>query len=205
MLVYRHTSKPKKSSVTESTPEVRKCHTRGALSARQASLPTQQRQLLVSLHATRATTLLQHYIGGRSLAMAEITAADAKRMSCARLTKLKLFRLVEADRREPCAKCRPQIKRGMGSAAIAGKEWYGQPAEVSRRAGPPSPTLQPYPVCRTSLVVLTVGALIDLWQCLRGRARGRATRLRDAALEHDAPLVLRLPTTVRCAETPAVA
>ena len=132
--------------------------------------------------------------------MAEITAEDAKSMSCAKLTKLNLFRLVAADRGEPCGYCRGPIKRGHGDCGRCNqmeKEAtpWSKPSRHKHKEqpAPPSPTLQPYPVCRTSLVVPTAEDALSIYGNVYtgGQVRERQG-YKTPRLEHRHPLVLQL-------------
>jgi len=105
--------------------------------------------------------------------MAEITAEAAKSMSCTKLTKLGLYDLVAADRGEPCPECKKLIKRGFGDAGLCTLKVVAT-MERSRRTKKkdpaPSPTLQPYPVCRTSLVVPTAEDALSIYgPCYAGK------------------------------------
>ena len=111
-------------------------------------------------------SLLQHYIGGRSLAMAEITADDAKRMSCTKLTKLNLFHLVAADRGEPCGYCAYPIKEGRSDSSRCSEKVAPPPVERSRRTKKeqtPSPTLKRYPVVEKSLLMPTTSEALMVY------------------------------------------
>ena len=151
----------------------------------------------VTRHTSHHTgALLQHYIGGRSLAMAEITADDAKHMSCAKLTKLGCWYLVEADRGEPCGSCRYPIKQGYGDNVRCSEKAAPPAAQRSRRTKKdqaPAPTLQPYPVCRTSPILPTVDEAVTVYGAsYAGKRVEQRQGYETPRREHRTPLVLQL-------------
>jgi len=127
--------------------------------------------------------------------MAEITIDDAKRMSCTKLTKLKLFHLVEADRGEPCTECARAIRKGKGDCGLC-TEKVVPSLERSRRTKEkpaPAPSLKQYPLIRTSPLLATVdGAVMVYALCYAGRRVRERQGYEMPQLEHGTPLVLRL-------------
>ena len=128
--------------------------------------------------------------------MAEITADDAKHMSCAKLTKLGCWYLVEADRGEPCGSCRYPIKQGYGDNVRCSEKAAPPAAQRSRRTKKdqaPAPTLQPYPVCRTSPILPTVDEAVTVYGAsYAGKRVEQRQGYETPRREHRTPLVLQL-------------
>ena len=127
--------------------------------------------------------------------MAEITAEDAKRMSCTKLTKLGVWQLVAGDRGEPCPECRTPIKREYGDCALCTKRIV-VPLERSRRTKKeqtPSPTLKRYPVVKHSVLLPTAEDALSIYGAgYAGKRVEQRHGYETPRLEHGTPLVLRL-------------
>ena len=128
--------------------------------------------------------------------MAEITAEDAKRMSCTKLKKLDCWYLVEADRGEPCPKCQESIRRGFGDCARCSEKAAPPAAQRSRRKEKeqtPAPTLRPYPVVEKSLLMPTTSEAVMVYgSCYAGKRVDQRHGYETPQLEHRTPLVLQL-------------